>query len=163
LSWYSLRRHNSPDFCPLCGARFDPKSGTHEPHSNLILVCLLAFGAVALLVAIFVNYPKADTHSSPHLSQNGPGNFVSDPEMYYEMCGPPTDDNQSTLANGEVQRTLVYSREGISLHFILRSGHGWEAKSPYATVYPGGDVMGAETWRQTMGCLFEENDISSDN
>lgn len=146
LSWYSLRR-----------------SETQEPRTNLILVCLLAFGAIALLVALLVNRPKGDAHSRFHLSQNGPANFVSDPEMYYETCGPPATDDRSTLANGDVQRTLVYSREGVSLHFILRSGQGWEAMSPYATVYPSGDSMGAEAWRQRMGCLFEENDISSDN
>ena len=139
-----------------------PKARIRE-HTNLILVCLLAFAAIALFVTVLANRPSGETYSRTHLAQNGPGNFVSDPEIYYERCGPPASDEKDTLVDGDLQRILVYSREGISLHFVLHSGQGWQAMSPYATVYPSGDIMAAEAWRQKMGCLFEEDDIPPDN
>ena len=168
LGSHSSNRPSSPKFCPTCGAKLEPESmeptaDAREPHTNLIFWGLLGLGAIALLVTILTNYSTEDAIPQAHLSQTAPAVFIGDPEMYYERCGTPSKDDRQTLTNGDVQRTLVYSRDGVAIHFVLPPGQGWRAMSPYATAYPSSEAMGADAWRQRMHCLFDQNDATSDN
>jgi hypothetical protein len=162
LSWHGSKQPHIPEHCPRCGASLDFESETLEPHTNLIFIGLLSFALIILVVTVLIYHSQANALAERRASQSHSLNFVSDPEMYYERCGAPTKDDRIMAANGDAKRTLVYSREGVSLYFILRPGQAWQPLPPYATLYPSGDIIRVDAWRQRMHCLFEEYDISSD-